>query len=266
MKFFVLGFLATLSAWAMPKKFEIWFLSPDQAQAAVLKLESKGALSFKPLAQASLQCQPMGDYCFDPQVGMYKPGDKPLDNAPSDYSAADQLEDYKYERKATGDELKNATCDKNNLFDIFCGQAKTSKKKDIAKFEIWFDISSSMKQVDFPGFDKMCQRESFLRLLARDCSFNEEMQIHGFNEAKKQLGTIDSVCLNHGLNNRERIIRDIKASNAKHLIVITDIYEAEETLLNFVETSGAGSVKGVEKPLYAGDLKSLAGDLLKKCL
>lgn len=266
MKIFVLILFASLSTWAMPKKFEIWFLSPDTARSAIDSLPGeKGFLHSSLYAQSSLQCQPMGDYCFDPQVGMYRPGEEPLESATTDYRAADEMENHGYERKATGEERKDAVCDKDNLFDLFCAKSKSEKKSE-AKFELWIDISSSMKQVDFPGFDQMCQRESFLRLLARDCSFNEKMQVYGFNEAKKQLGTMDSVCLNHGLNNRDRIIRDIKASDAKHLIVITDIFEADETLLNFVETSGGGSVKGVEKPMYAGDLKAQASGLRKKCL
>ncbi len=123
-----------------------------------------------------------------------------------------------------------------------------------------------MKQVDFAGHDKMCQREAFLRLVNRDCGFNQEMKVMGFNEAKKQLGTMQSVCLNHGLNSRDRLIRDIKNSDADHLVVITDIFEADETIINFIETSIGGSYKGVEKPIYASDLKAMAGDVRKKCL
>ena len=61
----------TLSAQAMPKKFEVWFISPESSKSASL-LEVKVRLSALS-AKANLQCQPMGDYCFDPQVGMYKP-------------------------------------------------------------------------------------------------------------------------------------------------------------------------------------------------
>lgn len=265
----------SIDAWAMPKSFEIWFLSPEQASAALEKGFQKKTKFLSVSAQANLQCQPMGEYCFDPQVGMYKPSGKSgggsnVESFSADYREADKLEKYDYESKSMAAQDKDFVCDKDNLFDFFCssGSSKNGaakKVKEQAKFEIWFDISSSMKQVDFSGYDKMCQRESFLRLLARDCGFNSEMQIHGFNEAKKQLGTIDSVCLNHGLNSRDRIIRDIKASSAKKLIVITDIFEADETLINFVEVSG-GKAVGVEKPMYASDLKAQARDLRKKCL
>lgn len=266
MKLLILFFLAASSASAMPKKFEIWFLSPDTARNALLKLPGESAPEFGLLsAQVNLQCQQMGDYCFDPQVGMYKPGDEPLKNVEADYAQADKLEDYDYETKALGKEREKAKCDENSYFSLFC-RKKTVQNKTSPKFTLWFDISSSMKQVDFSGYDKMCKRESFLRLLAQDCGFNQGMQVYGFNESKKQLGTMDSVCLNHGNNNRDRIIRDIKNSDAKHLVVITDIYEADETLLNFVETSGVGSVKGVEKPMYASDLKEQAQPLRKKCL
>lgn len=252
------------SVHAMPGKFEIWFLSPDTARSAVDNLKSEQILFSKLTAQA-LQCQPMGDYCFDPQVGMYKPGKDPRDEAMADYTEADKLEDYKYEAKALGKEQADFKCDKNNMFDIFCGKSKAIRKEN-AKFEVWVDISQSMKQIDFAGYDQICKRESFLRLLARDCSFNGEMRVHGFNESKKELGTFDSACFNTGLNSRDTMIKYIKESKAKHIVIITDIYEADETLLNFVEASGVGSVKGIDKPMFAGDLNTQAKSLSKKCL
>lgn len=251
-----------LNAQAMPKKFEVWFISPESSKnASALEVKTR----FLGLtAIADLQCQPMGDYCFDPQIGMYKPQKGEAPEVETNYEAANKLESYNYKRNGIKLEEKKSACDSDSFLDIFCGKKKTKKVQ--AKIELWFDISSSMKQVDFPGYDKMCKRESFLRLLSRDCGFNQEMKVMGFNETKKQLGTMDSVCLNHGLNSRDRLIRDIKNSDAKHLIILTDIFEAEETLINFIETSSGGSYKGVEKPIYADDLKAMSGDLRKKCL
>ncbi|MEX1099496.1 MAG: hypothetical protein WEB87_03655 [Bacteriovoracaceae bacterium] len=214
----------------------------------------------------NLQCQPMGDYCFDPQAGLYKMGDKDKIQQAADYSSVDSLEDYSDKRKALGKEREKADCSKGGFFELFCNEGKGAKKVS-AKLELWIDTSSTMKQVDFAGYDdKMCQRESFLRLLSQECSFNQEMQVYAFNEVKKQLGKMDAVCLNSGLNNRDKIIRDIKISKAKHLIVVTDIYEADETLINFVESSGVGSVKGLKDPMFAADLKAQVKPLQKKCL
>lgn len=264
MKILIGLLLAASSALATPKTFEVWFISPESSKSA--SFVEKNPIYLALTAQANLQCQPMGDYCFDPQVGMYKPGKGEKYTVQEDYQQADKLESYDYKREGIKLEAPTSACDSDNFFDIFCAQGGKGKKREKAKIELWFDISSSMKQVDFPGYDKMCKRESFLRLMARDCGFNQEMKVMGFNEAKKQLGTMDSVCLNHGLNSRDRLIRDIKASDAPYLIVLTDIFEADERLINFIESSPGGSHKGVEKPIYADDLKAMAGDARKKCL
>ncbi|MCO4754564.1 MAG: hypothetical protein KC478_08775 [Bacteriovoracaceae bacterium] len=254
------------SLMAMPKSFEIWFLSPDKREVFLpSKHLQKNIQYFRPVAQNDLQCQPMGEYCFDPQVGMYKLDDKNQVQANVDYTAADSLEDYSNKRVAKGSERKQASCEDGDFFSLFCNEGKAQSPKS-AKVEVWVDTSSTMKQVDFAGYDTQCKRESFLRLITQDCSFNEEVKVYIFDEVKKQLGRMDRVCLNAGLNNRDRIIRDIKISKAAHLIIITDIFEADEKLLNFVETAGVGSVKGIEKPMYAADLKKFAPQLQKKCL
>ena len=129
MKLLILFFLAASTASAMPKKFEIWFLSPDTARNALLRIPGESAPKFGPLsAQMKLQCQKMGDYCFDPQVGMYKPGDEPLKNVEADYAQADKLEDYDYETKALGKEREKAKCDENSYFSLFC-RKKTAQNK-----------------------------------------------------------------------------------------------------------------------------------------
>ncbi len=122
----IMGLLfISLSAQATPKNFEVWFISPDSAKSASLLESFISYSSF--VAQNNLQCQPMGDYCFDPQMGMYKPG-KGIKSAEADYTEADKLEDYDYKRKALGKERARPKCDSDNIFDIYCGKGKAKKR------------------------------------------------------------------------------------------------------------------------------------------
>tara|TARA_Y100000780_G_scaffold232582_1_gene267423 strand:- start:2617 stop:3417 length:801 start_codon:yes stop_codon:yes gene_type:complete len=265
LKTFSILLLFSYSAMSMPNSFEVWFLSPDSKEAYLPeRLLDKGVEIKKSVAQSNLQCQRMGEYCFDPQVGLYKMGGKKEILRDSDYTVIDKLEDHSDKRVAQGKEFKDTNCSGSGLFSMFCSKEKSKLKQ--AKLEIWIDTSSTMKQVDFEGYDQQCKRESFLRLLTTKCSFNEDAKVYIFDETKKQLGRMDRVCLNAGLNNSDRIIRDIKTSKASHLIVITDIFEASEKLINFVETTDVGLVKGIESPMFASDLKTHIPRLKKKCL
>lgn len=261
-KIVLLIFLITVnSAWAYPKHLEVWFLSIDRTSFLDDLLPKQ---KYSPMT-AKLQCQQMGDYCFDPQVGLYKLGEGDKIQEEMDYEEMDKAEKHKNIDSATSLDREMIKCDKNSsFFDIFCGKAKEVKKSK-TNLEIWVDISSTMKQVDFNGFDKMCKRESFLRGLNTKCPLNKKMKVYMFDESKKELGAFDRVCLNAGLNQVDRIMRDIKISKANNLIIITDIFEASEKLVNFIEVEAKGIARGIEKPIYAKDLKKDIARMQKMC-
>jgi hypothetical protein len=262
--FFIL-LLLTNYTWAMPKKFEVWFLSTTSSKKTSLLLDKMTKIKYGPMeAQAKKQCQPMGDYCFDPQIGLYKMQGE-SDVQVNDYTELDSQEKYIDfdEGDAVNREMIN--CDEGNFFDLYCGKAKKKVKKDKTKLVIWIDISSTMKQVDFSGYEEQCQRESMLRRLNAKCRFGSTMKVYGFNETRKELGMMDRVCLNSGLNRTDRMIQDIKVSKLDNLIIITDIFEASEEFIEFIEASGVGSHKGLDKPFYAEDLKGEVSRLTKVC-
>lgn len=253
----------SVSAWGYPKHLEVWFLSIDRT-SFVEELIPK--TQFSPLySRQKLQCQQMGDYCFDPQVGLYKRGEGDKVEEALDYQQMDKLEEYSDAGQASSIDREFIKCDKDSsFFDVFCGKAKKQKMSK-SKLEIWVDISSTMKQVDFDGFDKMCRRESFLRTINDKCPLNKKMKVYMFDESRRELGAFDRVCLNAGLNQVDRIIRDIKTSKAKNLIIITDIFEADEKFINFIEVDAKGLVRGVDKPLYAKDIKKDIDRMYKMC-
>ncbi len=254
-------FLLVSNSWAMPKHVEVWFLSIDRG-AFIDDLLPSTEYSKK---TAALQCQQMGEYCFDPQVGLYKPDEKKAayDTA-VDHTAVENKAKYDFLPSAKSLDRNMIDCDKKSMWDIFCGKADGSSGSVSTKLELWIDTSSTMRQVDFPGLEKMCSRESFLEKMNILCPLNQKMKVYMFDTSKKELGRFDRVCLNSGLNDYKRMMRDIKASNVEHLIVITDIYEAAEEYTNFIEMNG-GTIRGIDKPMYARDLSAQVSRVQGMC-
>lgn len=263
---FVILLNLPLLAYSMPKKLEVWFISVTNNKQAINHLKKIDKINnYRQIAQSKRQCQPMGEYCFDPQIGLYKKNGNNDILELSDYSITDSNEKYESFDAGKGAGREMIECEKGNFFDLYCGKAKAVKKGLQEKLTLWIDVSSTMKQVDFEGYDKTCKREMMLKKLDRTCPFSQEMKVYIFNETRKELGMMDRVCLNSGLNRTDRMMDDIKINNSKHLIVITDIYEASEEFIDFVEASGVGTVKGINKPLYAQDLYDEVPRLAKSC-
>ena len=253
-KLLLLILFTSTNIWAMPEHFEVWFLSVDKVSYfdQILKPEIKSYLT----AQTNLQCQQMGEYCFDPQVGLYKKNDAMKVAEEVDLSKIENNKKYDFLEPASALDRNMIECDKSQFFDIFCGKSQKKVKEGKADLEIWIDTSSTMKQVDFEGFDNECKRERFLKDLNATCPMNQKMKVYYFEEMRKEAGSFDRVCLSGGLNNMKRIISDIELSKAKNIIIITDIYEAEEKFIDAIELTGRGVIKGLKTPLYAKDLKT----------
>jgi hypothetical protein len=241
------------SAYSLPKHFEVWFLSVPQNTwlDSILEMDKT---SHK-VALANLQCQPMGEHCFDPQVGLYKKDKANKYQEQIDLSEVEKNNTYDFMEVPERMEREMIDCDKSSFFDIFCGKAQKKAKQKKVKLEVWVDVSSTMKQVDFNGFDKKCSRETFLENLSQTCPMNEKMKIYYFEEFRKEAGSLDRVCLSGGLNEMKRIVSDLKKSTAENVIIITDIYEAQEEFTSAIEALGRGVIKGLDKPLYAKDIK-----------
>ncbi len=261
MKLLILTFIITLatSAFAEPKKLEVWFLSVDKVSfiESILPKTKYSKLT------AQYQCQKVGDYCFDPQIGLYKKEKDKIVEA-RDYSELDTKEVFKEEGEYKEGEYD--PCTNPGQFNIFCKKRlKKAVKKSSKKLELWVDISSTMKQVDPTDYQTACIRERFLKRVNGACPLNEKMKVYIFDENRKELGNFDRVCLNSGLNRVDRLMRDIKASEAESLIIITDIYEAKAEFIDFVEQVAGGSVKGIDKPLYAKNILDDVSRIQKMC-
>lgn len=208
---------------------------------------------------AELACQEMGDFCFDPQFGLYKKGETGAeadagkiseDNGPTIPPA-----------RAVERELIN--CDPKNYFDVFCGKAIKEKAANY-KMDLWIDTSSSMREMDYPDKEDSCYRKSLMKRLDKTCGFNQKVNVMMFDTSIKQAGTMDSLCVNQGLNDYKKLIDWIERSDAKKLVVITDIYEFHKEFADYIE-SKHGKLRGDREPLLASQLLDLVDNLESSC-
>lgn len=257
----LLVLVMTSISWAAPSVIEVWFLSAPKTSylESILKEKTRSTK----VAQ-NLQCQQMGDYCFDPQFGLYKPGDTNLEEkVDAEIAAKDAIGTNIAPAKSIDRNLID--CDKNNYFDIFCGKAKAVEADKASSFEIWIDTSSSMREMDYTDKEGGCYRKSMMkRLDDAGCGFNNKVNVMMFDISMKQAGAMDSLCLNIGLNDYKKMIDFIERSTAKKLIIITDIYEFHKEYADYLESKDA-IIKGDKGDLTAKDLLEQVDHLAKLC-
>lgn len=254
---FFLCFLFCLQAFAAPKEVEVWFLS-NQKTSQLDEILNRPSVKYRTLT-AELQCQLMGDYCFDPQYGLYK-----KDDANAEVVGAEKLEkDGPSIPSGKSVERDLINCDPNNYFDVFCGKATKGPAKE-TKLEIWIDTSSSMKEFDYSDKEGGCYRKSLIKRLDDTCGFNQKVNVMMFDTSIKEAGSMSQLCNNQGLNDYKRLIDWIERSNARKLIVVTDIYEFHKEFSDYIESLN-GKFRGDKDPMTAKDMLGLVDELAKSC-
>ncbi len=258
---YLLTFFLSLNLFAMPKMLQVWFLSADVNSTSLFQ-EVRFS---KPIAQRRKQCQKMGEYCFDPQVGLYRPDEDKAEVEHIEYVKV--IKEDKGIARGKSLERNSIKCDKGKFFDLFCGDSKPVLEKKNMKTEVWFDISSTMRYID-PKKNKIkkCYRQLFLESLNEECPYGQKMDVNVFTERVRQIDTFSRVCEHDGLNSPDLLLRTIKKSDAENLIVITDIHENDGRFITALKVMGA-DIRGRDKPMYPSamqdEVKSIA-NLCKK--
>jgi len=237
-------FLCT-DSWSKPKNLQVWFLSPE-VQTSVFKSKIKwGPL----LSQSPRQCHKMGEFCFDPQYGLYKEGN---DNQRDYVEYKEVITKDKNLESAKLLERKKVDCAKGSFFDIYCGQQKKIVQKNKSKLELWFDISSTMRHVD-PSAGGKCHREIFLDGLLSYCD-STKVRVNVFTERIKRIDMRSRVCDHSGLNSSENILKRIKSTFIENLIIITDVHENDGRFITALKVLGA-EIRGRDKPMYPSEMQ-----------
>lgn len=229
-------------AYALPKQVDIIFLAAKKTAHLKELTKDQFPIVLRALAQNDEKCLPMGDGCFHPQLGYIegKSGKSPEDTAPK--------KDIKL-KTINALETNMVDCKDGNYWDIFCGKAKADKPAKV-DYEVWVDTSSSLRNVDWSKDSTHCYRRSFIERLKQGCS----IEVQTFDTSIKQLGGLSNLCLNYGLNDQKRLMEWIENSNAKHLILITDIDEGTLQFRDFLDRIGAN--------LYGADAGDFTGESL----
>ncbi len=238
---------------ALPDKLEVWFLS-QKAHGFIEKYRERIVYS-KLLAQGG-DCIPMGDGCFNPQIGFIEDESKK--------PKAQEPEGIEGTRTFNMDEVDLLECDKNYYFDMFCGQAKkkVAKKKRNA-IEVWIDISGSFRLLDYSSNPSTCRRRKFVEHLKNQCP--NKIDFKTFHTDLMDLNSDSYSCLSNGGNNQKKLLQWIEDSDAKKLIIITDISEYSKELDQLLARAGA-RVRGIDAvSIYTDDLIKLSSDLVKSC-
>lgn len=244
-------------AMATPQKIEMIFLSPAKVSMILEQLDKLETMKFsKHIAQADMDnCVPMGDGCFHPQYGY-------IEKAQPKKEDPKVLEEKKLELKNfNAVETSMINCDPNNYFDIFCGKERPNAAP--AEIEVWFDISSSLKTVDYNKDPDQCARRSFIEKVQLTCK--SKVNVSVYNTSIKQAGESSSVCLSYGTNDQSRLLRWMKDSKARHLLIVTDIDEMSVEMRSFLENSGAKMTGDGVKAFTANDLIDYAKEFTKMC-
>jgi hypothetical protein len=260
----VLLFLIPTLALATPAKIEMVFLSPQKISMLLEQLDKMNTLkTSKKIAQNEdpehANCVPMGDGCFNPQYGYIekKEAPKPDPKILADKKETDQIELKNFNSLDTS--LVN--CDKNNYFDIFCGKEKAGSAP--SEIEIWFDVSSSLRTVDYNKDPDQCLRRAFMEKVMDNCK--SKVSVSVYNTSIKQIGDHSGVCMSYGTNDESRLISWMKNSKAKHLLIVTDIDEMSLEMRSFLESNGAKMTGDGVKAFTAKDLVDYASVFTKMC-
>jgi hypothetical protein len=249
-----LFFFLSFSAFAVPDEVEVWFITPPSVSFDLNFLTPKLPKDIL-VAEA---CEQVGDFCLDPKGGLY-PKNQPrfdtYEQVTLPYEGLPQI------NPATSLDRNMINCDqKANMFDIFCGEAKSEKKIVPSEFEVWVDVSGSMRSVD--DGEGSCYRMKFLQGLFALCD-KKTPKLRGFDVGIRDLSISES-CVNRGLNDVKKMIQWIEDSKAKKLIIITDVYEYQAEFAAYLSQINA-KIKGDRGHFPSVQLMDHITDVAKAC-
>lgn len=233
---------------AIPSTSEVWFLSEKKSVSQILeKLFPNLAQRMTPMKVVQNQthigrgCMKMGDKFFHPQYGVHDhegvvPG-----------VFQEVLKDGEEKKIDLEKGLANMNsdlieCDRDYHFDFFCGNAQKSPEMNPG-LEIWVDVSSSFKAIDFEK-DDTCHRKRFVNEIRRACG--DKVSVYTFDTSIKRISGSQNTCMSYGSNDPKRLVDWISRSKALHLVIITDISEYNAFLDEYF--SQIGTILNGEKP------------------
>ncbi len=260
---FLIALFTTFECLAEARQVRVYFLSrPDLKKTSLYPMEGGPRFSFSLMAQTDTfkeaECEPFGEGCFHPQLGYIEDQKKVME-------AIERKEKEVDVKTINAEEVNLITCDKDFYFDMYCGKAAKINKEQSrpSPFELWVDVSSSMRQVDFSQDQSYCERSRLVAKLKDSCADN--VDIYTFNTSRKSLGMLENTCLNYGTNDGRRLAQWLKDTDAKQVVIITDVDEYQGEFREYLDLVNA-DIHGIGvQPIFAEDLFGYFDNLKKFC-
>lgn len=258
--FLLLLIFGMRNSFADVKSLKVIFLSRPQQTSFNFKKTYQWVSPMMAQSDPMDNCQPYGDGCFHPQLGYIEDPEKVKE------SNKNKLQEEVQLKTINAEEVNLINCDKEYYFDLYCGKAKKGKKAKSfnSKNQLWIDVSSSMRQVDFSEDSAYCERRRFVAKIQKDCGSG--LDIYTFNTGRQTMGALESVCINSGTNNGARLVQWLKETQAENIVIVTDVDEYVGEFREYLDLFGA-EIEGIGvKPIYASDLFEKSGQLKSFCL
>lgn len=259
--------MGSFSIKAEPKNIKVIFLTRADMAAYLEEaiFRSLYPIFSKPFAQneesKSFDCVPYGEGCFHPQLGYIEDEEKAkkMKKKVSKKNLEPEI------KTINAEEVNLIDCDKGYYFDMYCGKAKKESKKAVSttQNQLWIDISSSMKGVDFSRDEGFCERRRIVAKLEENCG--EKLDIFTFNTSRQRVGGLENTCLNYGTNNGDKLVHWLQETEATSVVIVTDVDEYYGAFREYLDKVGA-TIEGIGvKPLKATDLYGFYDDLKSVC-
>lgn len=237
-RFICFLFIFSQSLLADPKSIEVIFLSRPTSAHVLPKTSWSRALA------SNFECVETDEGCFHPQLGFIEKEDQKKEGDKDNKNKKEKKPKVTANEIITRDteDSFEHDCDKNFHFDVFCGKGR--KTAPPAEYEVWIDVSSSMRTVDYSKEGQFCERRYWVSELLNNCSSKIDISI--FNTNKRPLALKSDLCSNTGSNDRKQIVEWLKRSKAKSVLIVTDREEYTEEFREYLDKVNA-KVYGVDK-------------------
>lgn len=225
---------------------------------------SKKLAYYSDLDHAYDVCVPRSGGCFHPQFGLLPARDDEQGVKPKSPQRERPQRTRLWDFKTSKDLIDCQRETHHPHFDLYCGEVK--EREGVAAtsggVQLWIDISTSMRRVDYSRDPNFCQRRLFVEKVKRDCS---PVDISVFNTQLIPISDISRSCQLSGGNDTQRIIDWIKRNQSEHLIIVTDVDEINPQLMSFLSSIEAETLGDKYQKIFSTQLNELLPDILPSC-
>lgn len=276
--FYSLFLFWPLLAWSVPESVTVVFLAEPTTRNNASLLITPITFSNKIAGhdffdEPPENCIPREGGCFHPQYGF-------IEFRESSASVSDNVDEtpapkeiyhpsYGGEHSMDAGKMNLVNCEEPGGFNLYCGTPGeqgvegTRPPQAASPYQVWVDISTSMRRVDYSREPDFCKRRMFVEKLARDCPQRPTFSV--FNTSLMPVASFSAVCRLSGNNSTSRLIDWIQRSEAENLVIITDVDEINNQLMTYLDSIGAKTIGAGDQRIFASQLTERVSEIIPTC-